>query len=79
MLTTAARHMARVVRGAALSSSSRSFSAVTLPDLEYDYGALEPHISAEIMEIHHSKHHNACVLTVYEIIGNNGYEVQNGE
>ncbi|MBV7296095.1 superoxide dismutase [Corynebacterium sp. TAE3-ERU12] len=28
-----------------------------LPDLDYDYGALEPHISGEIMELHHSKHH----------------------
>lgn len=33
----------------------------TLPDLEYDYGALEPHISAQIMELHHSKHHKAYV------------------
>ena len=29
----------------------------TLPDLSYDYGALEPHISGEIMQLHHSKHH----------------------
>ena len=29
----------------------------TLPDLDYDYGALEPHISGKIMELHHSKHH----------------------
>ncbi|NLT25413.1 MAG: superoxide dismutase [Microbacteriaceae bacterium] len=28
----------------------------TLPDLPYDYSALEPHISAKIMELHHSKH-----------------------
>ncbi len=33
----------------------------TLPDLPYDYGALEPHISGEIMELHHSKHHAAYV------------------
>ena len=32
-----------------------------LPDLAYDYGALEPHISARIMELHHSKHHKAYV------------------
>ncbi|HTY48399.1 MAG TPA: superoxide dismutase [Steroidobacteraceae bacterium] len=32
-----------------------------LPDLEYDYGALEPHISARIMELHHGKHHKAYV------------------
>jgi len=29
-----------------------------LPDLEFDYTALEPHIDARTMEIHHSKHHN---------------------
>jgi Fe-Mn family superoxide dismutase len=33
----------------------------TLPELNYDYSALEPHISARIMELHHSKHHQAYV------------------
>ena len=33
----------------------------SLPDLAYDYGALEPHISGEIMELHHGKHHAAYV------------------
>ena len=33
----------------------------TLPELDYDYSALEPHISATIMELHHSKHHKAYV------------------
>ncbi|XP_062519693.1 superoxide dismutase [Mn], mitochondrial-like [Corticium candelabrum] len=33
----------------------------TLPDLPYDYGALEPTISAEIMQLHHSKHHATYV------------------
>lgn len=33
----------------------------TLPDLPYDYGALDPHISGKIMELHHSKHHAAYV------------------
>jgi Fe-Mn family superoxide dismutase len=32
-----------------------------LPELSYDYSALEPHISARIMELHHSKHHQAYV------------------
>ena len=30
-----------------------------LPDLEYDYDSLEPHLDALTMEIHHTKHHNA--------------------
>ncbi|ERN43225.1 superoxide dismutase, partial [Prescottella equi NBRC 101255 = C 7] len=33
----------------------------TLPDLPYDYAALEPHISGKIMELHHDKHHAAYV------------------
>lgn len=36
-------------------------AAYTLPDLRYDYGALEPHISGRIMELHHGKHHAAYV------------------
>jgi Fe-Mn family superoxide dismutase len=36
-------------------------SPYVLPDLAYDYAALEPHISARIMELHHSKHHKAYV------------------
>ena len=33
----------------------------SLPDLRYDHGALEPHISARIMELHHGQHHAAYV------------------
>ncbi|WP_201456785.1 superoxide dismutase [Chlamydia sp. 17-3921] len=33
----------------------------TLPDLPYDYAALEPVINAEIMLLHHQKHHQAYV------------------
>jgi len=36
----------------------------TLPDLPYDYSALEPAISGEIMELHHSKHHATYVAGV---------------
>ena len=32
-----------------------------LPDLTYDYGALEPHISGKIMQLHHDKHHKGYV------------------
>lgn len=32
-----------------------------LPDLAYDYGALEPHVNGKIMELHHDKHHAAYV------------------
>ncbi len=33
----------------------------TLPDLPYDFGALEPHLSGQILELHHDKHHAAYV------------------
>ena len=33
----------------------------TLPELPYDYSALEPFISGEIMQLHHDKHHQAYV------------------
>jgi len=36
-------------------------SSYSLPDLPYDYSALEPHIDAKIMELHHDKHHAAYV------------------
>ena len=36
-------------------------SKYVLPDLSYDYGALEPNISGKIMELHHDKHHLAYV------------------
>lgn len=35
--------------------------AYTLPDLSYDYAALEPWYSAEVLELHHSKHHAGYV------------------
>src|ERR1700758_2633502 len=33
----------------------------SLPELGYDYSALEPHVSGRIMELHHDKHHKAYV------------------
>lgn len=36
-------------------------AAYTLPELPYDYAALEPHISGKIMQLHHDKHHQAYV------------------
>ena len=35
--------------------------AFALPPLPYDFGALEPHIDAQTMEIHHDKHHQAYI------------------
>jgi Fe-Mn family superoxide dismutase len=33
----------------------------SLPELPYDYAALEPHYSARLLELHHNKHHAAYV------------------
>jgi Fe-Mn family superoxide dismutase len=38
-------------------------STYVLPELDYDYAALEPHISARVLELHHSKHHAGYVKT----------------
>ena len=39
-----------------------------LPKLPYEYAALEPHIDARTMEIHHSKHHQAYVTNLNNAI-----------
>ncbi|KAK3711089.1 Superoxide dismutase [Mn], mitochondrial [Vermiconidia calcicola] len=46
---------------AALASTTFTRNKATLPDLPYDYGALEPSISGKIMELHHDKHHRTYV------------------
>ncbi len=48
--------------------------AYTLPDLEYAYDALEPHIDAKTMEIHHTKHHNAYITKLNEALAGAGIE-----
>ena len=58
------RVCARVL-GASGALASSAYAARrqkhTLPDLPYDYNDLEPHISTEIMRLHHSKHHQTYV------------------
>jgi Fe-Mn family superoxide dismutase len=43
------------------SDKEQAAMAYTVPDLPYPYEALEPHIDAETMRIHHDKHHQAYV------------------
>ena len=47
-----------------LLSSTPEGGKHVLPDLTYDYNALEPVISSETMTLHHSKHHNAYVTNL---------------
>ncbi|KAI7905894.1 Manganese/iron superoxide dismutase [Cokeromyces recurvatus] len=62
MLSTVTRS---TIKSSAFKSSLRPLTSirtkVTLPDLPYDYDALEPYINTEIMKLHHSKHHQAYV------------------
>lgn len=59
MLCTSIHSLRAVLRGTSRFSTIPVLAK--LPDLDYDYAALEPTISAEIMRLHHSKHHNAYV------------------
>lgn len=47
-----------------LSCSAHGPAKATLPDLPYAENALEPYISGEIMNIHHTKHHNTYVTNL---------------
>jgi len=50
--------------------------AFELPELNYDYAALEPHIDARTMEIHHSKHHNGYTTNLNNAIAGTALEGQ---
>ncbi|PCH37083.1 manganese superoxide dismutase [Wolfiporia cocos MD-104 SS10] len=59
---TIARTAARASRTFPIASLSSQAKALhTLPDLPYAYDALEPHISGQIMKLHHQKHHQTYV------------------
>lgn len=44
--------------------SSQPLAKVTLPELKYNYSALEPVLSAKLLELHHKKHHQAYVTNL---------------
>ncbi|MCJ1323089.1 hypothetical protein MMC15_008440 [Xylographa vitiligo] len=61
--TARAALRASTPRTARLGALCFTRTKVTLPDLPYDYAALEPAISGRIMELHHSKHHQTYVTS----------------
>ncbi|KAJ5905413.1 Superoxide dismutase [Penicillium subrubescens] len=65
LLSTSARVALRSGASASFKTGAAGLTfargKATLPDLSYDYGALEPSISGKIMEIHHKNHHNTYV------------------
>lgn len=69
MIRTALARSTLAAAAPATTSTGRLAPALlrskhTLPKLPYEYDALEPHISSQIMEIHHGKHHNTYVTNL---------------
>jgi len=61
MLSNAARITSKASAFKTLRPLASVRTKVTLPDLPYDFDALEPTINTEIMRLHHSKHHQTYV------------------
>lgn len=62
MLSSTIRTTARAVSRSAVTSSIGAVrTKVSLPDLDWDFAALEPYISAQINELHYTKHHQTYV------------------
>ena len=53
--------------------------ALTLPDLPYPKNGLEPHISANTLEYHYGKHHNAYVTNGNKLIEGTPFETRSAE
>lgn len=52
------------MRGIVPAATTAVRAKHTLPELDYDYNALEPVISAQIMQLHHQKHHATYVTNL---------------
>lgn len=62
------------LQAAGLSTTNRGKDPYTLPGLDYSYDALEPHIDAMTMEIHHSKHHAGYTRKLNAAVKEEGLE-----
>ncbi|KAL2866547.1 uncharacterized protein BJX67DRAFT_372496 [Aspergillus lucknowensis] len=61
LIRTSLRTGLRASSSSAAAPLTFTRGKATLPDLAYDYGALEPSISGKIMELHHKNHHQTYV------------------
>lgn len=61
MLASSFRLSAKTATKSSFSPIGAIRTKVSLPDLDWDFGALEPHISGQINEIHYTKHHQTYV------------------
>jgi superoxide dismutase, Fe-Mn family len=62
------REVARFPEPGTIGAFSSRMNRYTLPKLPYDYDALQPVISAEILELHHDKHHATYVKQANEAL-----------
>lgn len=63
---TVLAHAAPAIAAESGGATSGALTVHELPKLDYAYDALEPHIDAQTMELHHSKHHAAYVKGLNE-------------
>lgn len=77
MLSSTRRIVPSAVRGARSLQAVRT--KVSLPDLDWDFGALEPHISSQINELHYTKHHQTYVTGYNQAIEQHAEAKAKGE
>ena len=70
LLRTAGAGAALLTLPVATRAADEVPKGYALPKLPYAYDALEPHIDAKTMEIHHTKHHNTYVTKLNEALAN---------
>src|SRR5262245_23917483 len=71
MVAVSSREASRIAK---VTNRRSTIMAYALPPLPYAYNALEPHIDARTMEIHHTKHHQAYINNVNGAIAGTDFE-----